>query len=99
MFAHRKWNVSYQNVATPSQTPDFLLALEADRRCMSGEELVCSHVLPVTPQQAKTCGSPCLVLKQATETAVIKMAGNAMSVPCVGAVLLAAIMIMEPKDI
>ena len=45
---------------------------------------------PTTSAQSKACGASMLVRSGASERAQVRMAGNAMHVPCVGAFLIAA---------
>ena len=63
---------------------------------MSPSELLSSHVLPMSRKQAAMCGAPALDLRNTSEREQVHVAGNATSVPCVGAFLLCAIMMMEP---
>ena len=71
------------------------ISCKVHQRVLSGTEMLASHCLPTTRQQSKACGSPVLCLDDLRERAVIKMAGNAMSVPCVAAFICAAVMALE----
>ncbi|CAK9112300.1 PABC domain-containing protein, partial [Durusdinium trenchii] len=68
---------------------------EAKHRVLHGEELLSTHVLPVTATQARKAGAPKLALGTIKDTSQAKMAGNAMSVPCIGLIIMAAIMGLE----
>lgn len=59
-------------------------------------ELLTSHILPCTDEQAKKSRSPKLILSSASHTATTSMAGNAMNVPSVGCVLLACVLALKP---
>ncbi|CAK8992338.1 unnamed protein product [Durusdinium trenchii] len=65
---------------------------KASRRVMQPLELFATHVLPVTPSQSEAAMAPMLQLDNACTTASVRMSGNAMSVPCIGAVLVATIL-------
>ena len=62
------------------------------RRYLLPEEALSTHVLPVTREASATCGSPALQMPsdKVSNSQAIRMAGNAMSLPCVGAMLLCA---------
>ncbi|CAK9068088.1 unnamed protein product [Durusdinium trenchii] len=68
---------------------------KAKHRVLHGEELLSTHVLPVTATQARKAGAPKLALGTIKDTSQAKMAGNAMSVPCIGLIIMAAIMGLE----
>ena len=63
---------------------------------MSPDELLSSHVVPVNGRQASSCGAPRLSTTKASDRSKVRMAGNAMNVPSVGAFLMAAMMMFEP---
>lgn len=65
------------------------------KRYLHSHEALSSHCLPVTAKQAKISSSPKLELEDACKTAQIRFAGNAMSVPCVGAVLLCCALALQ----
>jgi len=58
-------------------------------------EALSSHVLPVNEKMAKDSSTPMLQLGKASNSAQTRMAGNAMSVPCIGSVLLCAALGLE----
>lgn len=70
--------------------------LEVHRRFLTPLEMMASHCLPTSGMQARASGSPMLKVENCSDTALAKAAGNAMSVPCVGAFILASIMCIEP---
>ena len=70
--------------------------MEVLMRYLSPSEMLSSHVVPMTRKQAAKCGAPALDVRNTSEREQVRMAGNAMSVPCVGAFLLCAIMMVEP---
>ena len=55
-----------------------------------------AQTLPVTDLQAHRARAPKLELDGVKPSEIRKMAGNSMSVPCMGCVLLAAICALEP---
>ncbi|CAL1163039.1 unnamed protein product [Cladocopium goreaui] len=61
-------------------------------RYIEPEEALSSHVLPMTDKHAKICKAPKVQMGEVSRTAKTRMAGNAMNVPCIGAVLLAAVL-------
>ena len=65
---------------------------QAMKRCMSGQELVASHVFPTTRRHSKMSGAPVLQIGACSESKTQHMAGNSMNVPSVGAVMLAGIL-------
>ncbi|CAL1146494.1 unnamed protein product [Cladocopium goreaui] len=65
-------------------------------RFMQGKELLTAQTLPATRLQSETCRAPQLALGNVKASSLPKMAGNSMSVPCLGCVLLAAICCIEP---
>ncbi|CAK9088347.1 unnamed protein product [Durusdinium trenchii] len=73
---------------TPSAAP--LCGTGAHNRYLEPDEALSSHVLPVTKKQARDSGSIMLQLGDVARTSQVKMAGNAMSVPCIGAVMMCA---------
>lgn len=58
--------------------------------------MIASQVVPVNARQAKACKAPKLSTTKASNSSKVRMAGNAMSVPCVGAFVLAAMMMFQP---
>ena len=77
---------------TPSEKS---ISCKVHQRVLSGTEMLASHCLPISRQQSQACGSPKLCVDDLRERAVVKMAGNAMSVPCVGAFICAAVMALD----
>lgn len=69
---------------------------EEHGRFMQGKELLTAQTLPATRLQSETCRAPQLALGNVKASSLPKMAGNSMSVPCLGCVLLAAICCIEP---
>lgn len=67
------------------------------KRFLSGDEMLASQILPVTVQQAKTCGAPRLELQGINNNSRGKMAGNSMSTPCIGAMMLLASIALERR--
>ncbi|CAK9021657.1 unnamed protein product [Durusdinium trenchii] len=65
---------------------------KASRRVMDPVELFTTHALPLTSDQSEAAGAPPLGVASASKTASVRMAGNAMSLPCVGAIIVAAIL-------
>ncbi|CAK8990645.1 unnamed protein product [Durusdinium trenchii] len=65
------------------------------KRFLSGEEMLASQILPINKQQADVCGAPVLQLDGLRNAAKAKAAGNSMSVPCVGLMLLVAALALE----
>lgn len=59
---------------------------------MHPHELLATHSLPVNDKQSTLAKSPKLALDATSNTAAVRMAGNAMSVPTMGAVIVAAIL-------
>lgn len=64
---------------------------------LTGYEMLASHCLPLSKRDSNTSGSPQLRLEGLRDRAVVKMAGNAMSVPCMGAVVCVAVMALDLK--
>lgn len=62
---------------------------------MTADEMLVSQVVPITPAQASRCGAPRLAKSQTSERSAKRMAGNGMSVPCVGVFVLFAMMAAE----
>lgn len=69
---------------------------EAHERLLTPTEMLASLCLPTTGPQARASGSPKLQVESCTPAALAKAAGNGMSVPCMGAFLVACIMCVEP---
>ena len=65
-------------------------------RCMEGKELLTAQTFPTTRLQSETCRAPQLSLEKIKSSCMPKMAGNSMSIPCLGCVLLAAVVCIEP---
>ena len=59
--------------------------------------MMSSQLLPVTERQSALCGAPMLQLQGVRNNAIAKMAGNSMSVPCVGLMLLTAVLALDLK--
>ena len=74
-----------------------LLAQELGR-CMDAAEMLCSLGLPVTAGQAKRCSGKVLKMTGVPKRQLQKMAGNAMSVPVIGAVVLACVICLSRKE-
>ena len=66
-------------------------------RFLSPLEMLNSHCIPTTEGQAKKAGAPRLVVDSVKDRSLIKMAGNAMSLPCVGCAILACVLGLEPR--
>ena len=62
---------------------------------MQGKELLTAQTLPISRMQAAKCMGPQLSLGNVKDSQWPKMAGNSMSTPCLGCVLLAAICCIE----
>lgn len=69
--------------------------LQVHHRFLSGTELMTSHSLPLTSQQAKWSGAPKLALDTVTESNKVRMSGNAMNLPCVGCIILGCVLGLE----
>ena len=65
-------------------------------RFLTPIEAMAAQTLPVTDLQAHRARAPKLELDGVKPSEIRKMAGNSMSVPCMGCVLLAAICALEP---
>ncbi|CAK9072836.1 unnamed protein product [Durusdinium trenchii] len=65
---------------------------KALQRVMHPLELLATHSLPVDAKQSAISKSPKLELSSTSKTAQIRMAGNAMSVPTMGAIIVATIL-------
>lgn len=61
-------------------------------------ELLASHAIPVQKHHSKLSGAPVLKVQDVPAGKLVKAAGNAMSVPCIGAFILCAIMCVEPRS-
>ena len=57
--------------------------------------MLSSHVIPVSDEQAALACAPKLDLAQTRPSEAAKMAGNSMSIPCLSAVLLTALLALE----
>lgn len=71
---------------------------QAQKRCLSAQELLSTHLFATTIRQSVVSGSPKLELDTSSETKVLKMAGNSMNLPSVAAIMLAAILGLELKS-
>ena len=67
------------------------------KRKLAPAECFATHLLPTNGVQQNLCDGVKLELENIPTTALTKMAGNAMNLPCVGAVLLAAMMRLSKK--
>ena len=64
---------------------------------MSGKELLTAQVIACTRLQSKRCGAPMVCWKgDLNKNSIPRMAGNSMSIPCLGFIYLAAICSLEP---
>ena len=72
-----------------------LLRPQDAKRFLEPEELLSSHILPVTAEQGRLCGAPPLCLQGIPKTQRARMAGNSMNATCIGAMLLAACLTLE----
>lgn len=68
---------------------------KARSRVLSPKEMLCSQVVPVTAGQAKRARAPRVKIDGLTPAHMTRMAGNAMNVPTIGLVLLAAVVCLE----
>ncbi len=67
------------------------------QRFASPTELLSTQVIPTTKYQSKLCGAPPLALDSVkSQRSIAKMAGNSMTVPILGFVMLAAALALEP---
>jgi len=62
---------------------------------MEPTELLSAQTLPTTRLQERACLAPKLEIKGVNQNLIPKFAGNSMSTPCVGCVLLAALCGLE----
>ena len=62
---------------------------------LSPEEMLSSHVLPVTSAQARKARAPKLRMDGVCFTSKVRMAGNGMNLPCIGALMLGIITGLE----
>jgi hypothetical protein len=65
-----------------------LVAWKVKERVLLPVEMLSSLALPVLPDFANICGVKCMELDNISEPQLARMAGNGMSVPAVGAVML-----------
>ena len=70
---------------------------QAQKRFLSGQEMLASQVLPTTDEHAALSRAPKLQLDSTTESVQGRMAGNSMSTPCVASVFLTAILALDLK--
>ena len=89
-------SVNHVNHESPSR-PTLRTSQQEHKRFLTGHEMVSSQLLPVTPGQARKCGSPKLELSCLSERQIARAAGNSMSASCVGAILLAAVLALDMK--
>ena len=68
------------------------------KRCLSPQEAFTTHGLPVTQAQAAKSGAPMLNLDGVSSAQAILAAGNCMSLPCIGAMILCAAMGLTKVD-
>ncbi|CAK9103688.1 unnamed protein product, partial [Durusdinium trenchii] len=68
---------------------------EEHHRFMEPTELLSAQTLPTTRLQERACLAPKLEIKGVNQNLIPKFAGNSMSTPCVGCVLLAALCGLE----
>lgn len=64
---------------------------------MTGDEALASQILPTNERQSALCGAPALQLGELSNGTKAKMAGNSMSVPCVGLMLLISALALEVR--
>lgn len=88
--------MNHVNHESPSR-PTLRTSQQEHKRFLTGHEMVSSQLLPVTPGQARKCGSPKLELSCLSERQIARAAGNSMSASCVGAILLAAVLALDMK--
>ena len=67
------------------------------KRKIHPDEALSTHLLPTTRVQRDLCGGVTLDLDNLPQTAGTKMAGNAMNLPCMGAMVMAAMLALSPK--
>lgn len=95
------WGWCHFLVSHPAFTSPLGLPFLSTTRCqdkqrlLSGTEMIASHIIPVTCEQGRSCSAPPLCLEGLSNQVKAKMAGNSMSVPCVAAILLVAILALE----
>ena len=65
------------------------------KRFLTGPEMLASQILPVTAGQARKAMAPKLDLSNLRSNQSAHMADNSMSVPCVAAMLLVAMLALE----
>lgn len=68
---------------------------QAHARLLSPEELLSTHVLPITTGQARAASVPKVQIQGLSSTALVRAAGNAMNLPCIGVVMLGIICGLE----
>lgn len=81
--------------------PNFLgfHSLQELQRKIHPHEAMNAHLLPTNRRQCDLSGGVKLELNKAkvSNTALTKMAGNSMNLPCVGSVILTAVLCLSPK--
>ena len=70
------------------------------QRKIHPHESLGTHLLPTTRSQSALCGGVKLELGKAkvSDTSVYTMAGNSMNLPCMGAVIMTAVLCLKPKQ-
>lgn len=76
-------------------SPHYPPCLQEHRRFLQPTELLAAQTLPTTNLQAEQCGAPKLVCREVKKSSLYRMAGNSISVPCLGTIVLAAICGLE----
>ena len=79
-----------------SESSHFPIPLQVKKRCLTPAEMLASQCIPTSSAQSRASGSPKLKMNEASPAALAKAAGNGMSVPCVGAFIIASIMCIDP---
>lgn len=78
-----------------TQQSNCLPACQVKKRFLSGAELLASHALPTTSEHARLSGTPRLQIDSITQSNMVRMSGNGMSLPCVGCMILACVLGLE----
>jgi len=66
---------------------------------MAPTELLAAQTIPTTNLQARKCMAPKVQVDDTSPKALFRMAGNSMSVPCVGAMIFCAALALRPKNV
>ncbi|CAK9069537.1 unnamed protein product [Durusdinium trenchii] len=69
---------------------------QAHHRFLHPDEMLASHALPISKDQGKACRAPTLELDKVPYTSKVHMAGNAINIPTIGSVMLAAALAFQP---